>query len=137
MYSWKGEVMFRENWEEAFPEERPNESVKMDGGIKEAIVQAEKMLCPKGLPHTGEDNRSEHGHMECWVIGELLSEIERLRNMCRTYLDNEHEHLNEIERLQAKVERLSSPLYPAGMSAIDKVEHLHDQIVRIVKGYND
>lgn len=105
--------------------------------IEEAIAQAEKMLCPKGEPHTGENNRAEHGHMECWVIGELLNEIERLRNMCRTYFDNEHEHLDEIERLQAEVERLSSPLYPAGMSAIDKVEFLHDQIVRIVRGYND
>lgn len=47
--------------------------------IEEAISEAELMLCPKGLPHTGEDNRSEHGHHACWVIGELLNEIERLR----------------------------------------------------------
>lgn len=47
--------------------------------IEEAIAQAEKMLCPKGLSHTGENNRSEHGHTECWVIGELLNEIDRLR----------------------------------------------------------
>lgn len=44
---------------------------------------------------------------------------------------------DEIERLRAEVERLSSPLYPAGMNAIDKVEFLHEQIVKIVKGYND
>ena len=44
---------------------------------------------------------------------------------------------NEIERLRAEVERLSSPLYPAGMNAIDKVKFLHEQIVKIVKGYND
>ena len=47
--------------------------------IEEAIAQAERMLCPKGFPHTGENNRAEHGHTECWVIGELLNEIERLR----------------------------------------------------------
>lgn len=116
MYSWKGEIMFRDNWEEAFPEETQDKSVKMSGGIEEAIAQAERMLCAKGLPHTGMDNRAEHGHVECWVIGELL---------------------NEIERLRSKVERLSSPLHPAGMSAIDKVEFFHEQIVKIVKGYND
>lgn len=47
--------------------------------IEEAISEAELMLCPKGLPHTGTDNRAEHGHHDCWVIGELLNEIERLR----------------------------------------------------------
>ena len=47
--------------------------------IEEAISEAELMLCPKGLPHTGMDNRAEHGHHACWVIGELLNEIERLR----------------------------------------------------------
>lgn len=47
------------------------------------------------------------------------------------------EAANEIERLRAQIERLSSPLYPAGMNAIDKVEFLHEQIVKIVKGYND
>lgn len=47
--------------------------------IEEAISEAELMLCPKGLPHTGTDNRAEHGHHTCWVIGELLNEIERLR----------------------------------------------------------
>ena len=47
--------------------------------IEEAISEAELMLCPKGLPHTGTDNRAEHGHHACWVIGELLNEIERLR----------------------------------------------------------
>lgn len=25
------------------------------------------------------DNRAEHGHAECWVIGELLNEIDKLR----------------------------------------------------------
>lgn len=84
--------------------------------IEEAISEAELMLCPKGLPHTGMDNRAEHGHHACWVIGELL---------------------NEIDRLRAEVARLSSPRFPAGMSAIDKVEFLHEQIVQIVKGYND
>lgn len=51
----------------------------VSGYIEEAIAQAERMLCPKGLPHTGENNRAEHGHTECWVIGELLNEIERLQ----------------------------------------------------------
>lgn len=51
----------------------------VSGHIEEAIAQAELMLCPKGLPHTGENNRAEHGHTECWAIGELLNEIERLR----------------------------------------------------------
>ena len=53
--------------------------------IEEAIAQAEKMLCPKGLSHTGENNRSEHGHTECWVIGELLNEIDRLREQVAEY----------------------------------------------------
>ena len=47
------------------------------------------------------------------------------------------EAVDEIKQLRAEVERLSSPLYPAGMNAIDKVEFLHEQIVKIVKGYND
>ena len=47
------------------------------------------------------------------------------------------EAADEIERLRAEVEKLSSPLCPTGMSAIEKVEFLHDQILRIVKGYND
>ena len=51
----------------------------MSDYIEEAISEAELMLCPKGLPHTGTDNRAEHGHHDCWVIGELLNEIERLR----------------------------------------------------------
>lgn len=103
MYSWKGEVMFRENWEEAFPEELPNESVKMDGGIEEAITQAERMLCPKGEPHTGENNRAEHGHMECWVIGELLNEIERLRAELKDADDDFHALKAMFDKMRAEV----------------------------------
>lgn len=44
---------------------------------------------------------------------------------------------DEIERLRAEIVRLNSLLHPEGMSAIEKVECLHEQIVRIVKGYND
>ena len=57
----------------------------MSSHIEEAILEAERMLCPKGLPHTGMDNRAEHGHTECWVIGELLNEIERLREQVAEY----------------------------------------------------
>lgn len=48
-------------------------------GIADAIWTAEKMMCPKDEPHTGDDNRTDHGHTLCWVLGELLNEIERLR----------------------------------------------------------
>lgn len=58
--------------------------------IEEAIAQAERMLCPKGEHHTGENNRAEHGHMECWVIGELLNEIDRLRAALRDTDDDFH-----------------------------------------------
>jgi len=71
--------------------------------IEEAISEAELMLCPKGLSHTGMDNRAEHGHHTCWVIGELLNEIERLRSA----LDAEGNEANllmlEIGRLRAEL----------------------------------
>lgn len=103
MYSWKGEIMFRDNWEEAFPEETQDKSVKMSGGIEEAIAQAERMLCAKGLPHTGMDNRAEHGHVECWVIGELLNEIERLRSALNAEGNEANLLMLEIERLRAEL----------------------------------
>lgn len=43
----------------------------------------------------------------------------------------------EIEQLRAEVARLNSLLYPDEMSATEKVEYLHQQIVKTVKGYND
>lgn len=54
---------------------------------------------------------------------------------CQCFLHQDA--IDEIEQLRAEVARLNSLLHPAGMSAIDKVEHLHDQIVQIVRGYND
>lgn len=105
MYSWKGEVMFRENWEEAFPADTSNTNAsKSSDDIVTRLLDAKS---------------------EC-----QLSPCD-----CQCYLHQDA--IDEIERLRAEVKRLSSPLHPAGMSAIDKVEFLHDQIVRIVRGYND
>lgn len=101
MYSWKGEVMFRENWEEAFPADTSNTNAS----------KSSDDIVTRLIPFI---------HNEMRIPAGLIMDI-----------------IDEIERLRAEVERLSSPLYPAGMSAIDKVEFLHDQIVRIVKGYND
>ena len=71
------------------------EKTILGAGIEEAIAQAERMLCPKGLPHTGENNRAEHGHTECWVIGELLNEIDRLRAALRD-TDNDFHTLKTL-----------------------------------------
>lgn len=38
MYSWKGEVMFRENWEEAFPEKTQDETMKIEKFKKRPVV---------------------------------------------------------------------------------------------------
>lgn len=105
MYSWKGEVMFRENWEEAFPADTSNTNAsKSSDDIVTRLADSACVSC-----------------YEC-VCG-----------MCVLLSDA----VDEIKQLRAEVARLNSLLHPAGMSAIDKVEHLHDQIVRIVKGYND
>lgn len=108
--------------------------------IEEAIAQAEKMLCPKGLSHTGENNRSEHGHTECWVIGELLDEIERLRAALKDADDDFHalkamfdNMRNERDQLRARLGLEES----GQISTVDRIADLHDQIVRLVSGYND
>ena len=77
----------------------------MSEHIEEAIAQAERMLCPKGEPHTGEDNRAEHGHTECWVIGELLNEIERLRAELKDANDDFHAMKAMFDRMRADVKR--------------------------------
>ena len=75
----------------------------MSEHIEEAIAQAERMLCPKGEPHTGDDNRAEHGHTECWMIGELLNEIERLRSALDAEGNESNLLMLEIERLRAEL----------------------------------
>lgn len=48
------------------------------------INHAEELICPKGEPWTANDNRSDHGHTLCWIIGGILDmfdEIERLHHV--------------------------------------------------------
>ena len=35
--------------------------------------------CPAGLPHTGDDPASDHGHTDCWYFHLAADEIDRLR----------------------------------------------------------
>jgi hypothetical protein len=36
--------------------------------------------CPAGLPHTGDDPASDHGHTDCWFMQLAATEIERTRS---------------------------------------------------------
>lgn len=45
------------------------------------VEQLRHRACPAGLPHTGDDPQSDHGHTDCWLHHQAADEIERLRRL--------------------------------------------------------
>lgn len=84
MYSWKGEVMFRENWEEAFPADTSNTNASKSSDdivtrlAKSACVGCYECVC--GM---------------CVLLSDAVDEIKQLREQ------NDHLRAN-VEMLLAE-----------------------------------
>ena len=74
---------------------------------------------------------------QCPNLNAAADEIERLRDTIHIQYYWENLLMEESFRLRDEIKRLNAMLPTNGMSAIDKVDYLHQQIVNIVKGYND
>ena len=51
------------------------------------IGMAEDRMCSKGLSYTGPDNRSDHGHTDCFIFGGLLNHIDAVETARDHYYD--------------------------------------------------
>jgi hypothetical protein len=47
------------------------------------VALLRERVCPAGLPHTGDEPQEDHGHTDCWLHHQSISEIERLRAECQ------------------------------------------------------
>ena len=88
--------MFRENWEESFPEQEPQ---KQSTSVADNDIVTELRDWADIIDRTSSSGLATVTMVSGAVHREAADEIERLRELCRTYFDNEHELLNEIERL--------------------------------------
>lgn len=48
--------------------------------MTDIVEQLKNRVCKEGQSHVGDDWKADHGHTDCWLYGQAVTEIERLRD---------------------------------------------------------
>lgn len=85
--------------------------------MTDIIEQLKNRACQEGQPHVGDDWKADHGHTDCWLYGQAVAEVERLRD-----------RLVKIEALHVERDRLATELKEAAMQTISNIGQLQDAL---------